>query len=78
MTDEYTAESLRERARSYGEMSQHAAAAEAKHRAASSQAATPSARYVAAALTQTSNCTARHWKKIADALNVAAAELEDQ
>lgn len=75
---DYTAAALRERAASYDEMAQHAHAAETKHRIAAAQAGSLLARYAAQALMQTSNCTARHWKKIADVLNVAAQELEER
>ena len=75
---DYTATALRERAASYAEMAGHASAAETKHRIAAAQAPTPLARYAAQALMQTSNCTARHWRKLADVLGVAASELEEK
>lgn len=78
MSDAYSAEALRERARSYAEMAQHAHAAEQKHRNATSTASTPLERYAAQALMQTSNCTARHWKKLADVLDLAATEIEER
>ena len=76
--NDYTAAALRERAASYEEMAQHAHAAETKHRVQGGQAPTLTARYAAQALMQVSSCTARHWKKISDVLNVAAAELEEK
>ena len=75
---DYSAAALRERAASYAEMAEHAHAAETKHRIAASNSGTPLARYAAQALMQVSNCTARHWKKLADVLGVAASELEEK
>jgi hypothetical protein len=78
VTEAYSVAALRARAGRCEAEVARAQNDEAAHRAQMSRASTPLERYAAQVLMQAANCTARHWKRIADVLNVAAADIEEK